>query len=286
MAKYIFSGHETFYCRHYWLKKGYDFLAAGNNFNDNDAVTKLGVGKNMVTSIRFWLRSFNITQNDGRRNEDITDFGKFLFDDQGIDPYLEDINSLWLLHYQLVKKDFSTIYNLFFNKIKNGDREFSDKKLKYQLIFRIEKDEQELPSEKTLENDIKVFRANYLQPRKSVHIEDDFMGLLQELHLFEQLKDRKITIQNSERESISAELFLYSILDRFKGRKSISIEEIISEENSPGVIFCMSEYGVIQKLNEVTGKYKEVRLTEDAGIRELQITKSLDKRKVLESYYE
>ncbi|RYG02779.1 MAG: DUF4007 family protein, partial [Chitinophagaceae bacterium] len=24
-TKYTFSGHETFHCRHLWLKKGYEF---------------------------------------------------------------------------------------------------------------------------------------------------------------------------------------------------------------------------------------------------------------------
>ncbi|RLD34691.1 MAG: hypothetical protein DRJ02_02275 [Bacteroidetes bacterium] len=58
-----FSGHETFICKQLWLKKGYDFLQKGYNFNDPDAVVKLGVGKNMVSSIRFWLKAFNIIDN-------------------------------------------------------------------------------------------------------------------------------------------------------------------------------------------------------------------------------
>ena len=58
--KYIFSGHDSFHCRQLWLKKGYDFVVEGSNFNDEDAVIKLGVGKNMVSSIRFWLKAFNV----------------------------------------------------------------------------------------------------------------------------------------------------------------------------------------------------------------------------------
>lgn len=53
---YKFSGHESFPCKSLWLKKGYDFVVGGNDFNSPDAVITLGVGKNMVTSIRFWLR--------------------------------------------------------------------------------------------------------------------------------------------------------------------------------------------------------------------------------------
>lgn len=64
MNRYSFSGHETFYCKSLWLKKGYDFLKKGNSFNNDDAVVKLGVGKNMVSSIRYWLKAFGLTKAD------------------------------------------------------------------------------------------------------------------------------------------------------------------------------------------------------------------------------
>ena len=48
MARPIFSGHESFACKSHWLKRGYDFVIADRNFNDDDAVVHLGVGKNMV----------------------------------------------------------------------------------------------------------------------------------------------------------------------------------------------------------------------------------------------
>jgi hypothetical protein len=53
MPKLSFSGHETFHCKTHWLKKGYDFVKNGGNFNNPDAVVNLGVGKNMVTSIYY-----------------------------------------------------------------------------------------------------------------------------------------------------------------------------------------------------------------------------------------
>ena len=53
MPKLTFSGHESFTCRQFWLKKGYDFLIAGHSFADPDAVVHLGVGKNMVSAIHY-----------------------------------------------------------------------------------------------------------------------------------------------------------------------------------------------------------------------------------------
>ena len=60
MAKMTFSGHEKFHCRQFWLKKGYNFLLRGDQFTDDDVMVKLGVGKNMVGSIRYWLKAFDL----------------------------------------------------------------------------------------------------------------------------------------------------------------------------------------------------------------------------------
>lgn len=54
MAKFSFSGHETFYCRHYWLKKGIDFVENEGQFTKSQAIIDLGVGKNMVSAIRYF----------------------------------------------------------------------------------------------------------------------------------------------------------------------------------------------------------------------------------------
>ncbi len=66
--KLIFSGHETFHCKGFWLKKGYDYVRQGGKFTDESCIS-LGVGRNMVSSIRFWLKAFNILDH---RTEEIT----------------------------------------------------------------------------------------------------------------------------------------------------------------------------------------------------------------------
>lgn len=63
--RYSFSGHESFYCKSLWHKKGYDFISENKDFNAPNAVVELGVGKNMVSSLRFWMRSFGLL-NEGK----------------------------------------------------------------------------------------------------------------------------------------------------------------------------------------------------------------------------
>ena len=63
LDRIIFQGHDTFLCRNNWLKKGYDFIQGGSNFNNPEAVVQLGVGKNMVSAIRYWLKAFGMTDD-------------------------------------------------------------------------------------------------------------------------------------------------------------------------------------------------------------------------------
>jgi len=63
--KYSFSGHETFTFRYGWLKKGMDdALKDPTVFSREDAIVRLGVGKNMVGSIRHWCLATQVLQED------------------------------------------------------------------------------------------------------------------------------------------------------------------------------------------------------------------------------
>jgi hypothetical protein len=54
-----FSGHETFACRYAWLPKALQAIQSDPRVfaDDDEAIVELGVGKNMVRSIRFWVEA-------------------------------------------------------------------------------------------------------------------------------------------------------------------------------------------------------------------------------------
>ena len=106
-----FSGHETFPFRYPWLKKAVDAAEADPYaFEAEDAMVKLGVGKNMVSSIRHWglttgmLEDATRPRGSRRRPLAPSDLGRSLLADGGWDPFLEDPGTLWLLHWQLVSR--------------------------------------------------------------------------------------------------------------------------------------------------------------------------------------
>lgn len=285
ISKFTFSGHDSFQCRQLWLKKGYDYVQEGKNFNDEDAVVQLGVGKNMVSSIRFWLKAFNIIDN-----KDIpTEFGKRLFDDEnGYDPFLEDEASLWLLHYQLVKNSFASIYSIIFNEFRK-EKLFFNKETFVNYVKRIGESNTDLNfNENTVAKDFIVFTNLYKNNPESKDVEDSFSGILSEIELLKTTgkgKEEQFYIENVERDNLPEAVVLFTILDNSNYGNSISLNSLEFDLNSPGSIFALNRSGLMNKISDIVDEFKDITFTDQAGIKELQFKKKSDAYKILDTYY-
>jgi len=98
-----YSGHETFPCRYTWLPKAVRNLNEDPELfaNEDTAMVRLGVGKNMVRAIRFWADAAEVTDVSPDRQLRVSSFGKAVFGRGGYDQFLEDIRTLWLIHWKL-----------------------------------------------------------------------------------------------------------------------------------------------------------------------------------------
>jgi hypothetical protein len=283
--KFTFSGHESFQCRHLWLKKGYDFVSKNKSFSDEDSVVELGVGKNMVSSIRFWMKAFNLLS----LHDELTDFAHKLFADDGFDPYLEDEASLWILHYQLVKRGFASIYSIVFNELRKEKIEFTKENFIGFIKRKSETEKSFQFNEKTLLEDFSVLSKMYI--RSNAHSkdkEDSFSGLLSELDLvksFSKGKDDVYIIENNEREEIPDEVILYALLDDDSFDLSVNLTNIEQNHNSIGSIFAQNRNGILRKIENLTSKYPFIIYNDNAGIKELQFKNKPKAESILETYY-
>lgn len=283
MGKLSFAGHESFTCKQFWLKKGADFVTNNDNsFNSNQAVVTLGVGKNMVRAIRFWLRSFGVTDE----NDNLTKVGSFLLGENGLDPYLESLGSIWLLHYHLVKENKASIYNLVFNEFRRKRPEFQIHHLQNFIKRYINDLEKKSYNENTVKRDIHVFLNNYLPPslNKRSDIEDSFSGLLYELKLIKEIKKedpiRKTestyySIEADHRDNLPWQVVLYAILDNKDYSTSITFHDLYSSKSSPGSVFALSHEGLYNKIQEICEAREDCSYSETAGNRVFQIGKAL-----------
>jgi hypothetical protein len=282
--KYTFSGHDSFQCRQLWLKKGFDYIKSEKSFNDEDAVVKLGVGKNMVSAIRYWMKAFNIIDN-----KDIpTEFGTKLFDDNGYDPFLEDDASLWLLHYQIIKTGLASTYSILFNEFRKEKILFTKDNFVNYLKRRRETESYLVFNENTVADDFVVFVKMYQSNEVNKDVEDSFSGILSELELLKTIgkgKEEQYQIENSERDKLPEAVLLFSILDNPSYGDSIGLNTLEHDNNSPGSIFCLNRSGLTSKISEIVHHNKQITFTDHAGIKELQFKRKPNAYSILDSYY-
>lgn len=283
--KFTFSGHESFQCRNLWLKKGYDYVKSGKSFTSNDAVVVLGVGKNMVSSIRFWLRAFNITD----ANDNPTLLADLLFkEEDGFDEFLEDEATLWLLHYHLVKSGIASTYSLIFNELRKEAIEFTREK--YVSFIRRRLEGESGINEKTIADDFDVFRKMYLSSNEdSKNIEDSFSGLLTELRLVKSQgrgKEEVFFIEDAERANLPTEILIYAILESSNYGSSISVNSLMNDYNGPASIFSLNRAGLMEKIYEATERFDFITYTDHAGVKELQFKERVSPFNALSHYYE
>ncbi len=286
--KFTFSGHESFPCKTLWLKKGYDFVNDGKDFNAPDSVVELGVGKNMVASIRYWFKVF------GLNNESKTNWiSKYIFDSKiGKDPYVEDLGTLWLLHFLLIYTGEASLYKIFFVDFQKERRIF-DKTQVINFVKRkmIEAGKDNLYNENTVKKDVSVLLSNYCLPRNP-QSNEDFSTLLMDLDLIRQ-SDKNSDADNKQtkyffniegKRQIMPEIFLFAILSTKEDADNSIPFELLREL---GLIFCMTDLEVIDMLNLLSEKYYDSLTYSDvAGVRQLQFTKQMEGQQVLDIYYE
>ena len=278
MPRYSFSGHESFFCKPLWLKKAYDAMNEGVNFTSPDAVASLGVGKNMVASIRFWSRAFGLSINDIP-----TPFARSIFDtDFGYDPFLEDEGTLWLLHYYLLNKKVASLYHLTFLDFQREKREFDRNQLLAFVRRKCSVPEQKnVYNENTVKKDIGVLLHNYVMPT-DIRSNEDFSAIFLDLGLINALGSDRYSFNETDPSHIHPDVLLYTLLD-YKGEdNTISLDGM----QEVALIFGLSLTNLIELIREVVAQHPEdLSYTDNSGVKNLQFIHNIDAAAVLYHYF-
>lgn len=278
MGRYSFSGHESFFCKPLWLKKAYDAMRGGVDFTSPEAVAILGVGKNMVSSIRYWSRVFGISINDIP-----TAFADSVFDSlNGFDPYLEDEGTLWLLHYFLVTNKIASLYHLTFLDFQREKREFDRDQLLSFVQRKCKDPEQKgVYNENTVRKDIGVLLHNYAMPLE-LRSNEDFSAIFLDLGLINAIGADRYAFNDTDPSRIHPDILLYALLD-FKGRdNTISLDGM----QEVALIFGLSLTNFIELVREAVAQHPEdLSYTDNSGVKNLQFIHDLDAAVVLNHYY-
>ena len=282
-TKVHISRHETFHPRFGWLKKGFDKATDQSDiFLGDESPMKLGVGKNMVKSIRYWCTAFKILEEerDSKNNRNIsipTKFGKKFLGENGLDPYLEDSGTLWLLHWELLKSpSFATTWYFFFNHFNKS--EFTQEEVFLGFQYHLEKEYTSSKiAESSIKKDVNCILRMYSEPKlNNLFSEDSIESPFFQLGLIKNSFDRdKYYFNYGHKSTLSPYIIAVACLEFYLSEeqtsKTISVTSLLYDLGSPGRIFKLNEESLCSAIEEASFFEKGIRLSESAGIIQLII---------------
>ena len=296
-----FGRNETFGLRYNWIFKGLSALQESKDiFSSSDALSKLGLGKNMMLSMRYWLVAYQLSQKDEISN--ISDFATYIFDPQnGRDPYLEDISTLWLLHWKLcTNPENATLYFWFFNIF--SKTAFTKLELQTALEDWLKFQNSKSISPKTLDRDINLLLKTYTGINAlEKEFEDQLENPFQELSIVSKNTDGTFGCHIQDRESISfyvlgfciAEIQEYfsqnDLISSSRDFSIIPVSEILNSSEFPSIqkIFKTTEDHLFYLLSQLEAEYPNLfQINETAGQKNLFIKETLNSISFLRDYYE
>lgn len=294
-----FSGHETFPFRYTWLKKGTDAVRENPTiFSDDAATITLGVGKNMVRSIHHWCQVVELIKEDemepNRRRWFLpTDRGDKIFADDGFDPYLEDVATLWLIHWQLATSvNRATTWFWAFSIF--NQNEFAKEAFSSELINWVERNTQNRISENSIKRDVDCFLRTYVPSRltKNTIVEDTFDCPLVELNLISDLSDGDTyRFHRGPKPSLPIEIFVAALSEfwdaRFSGNNTLTFANIAYSERSPGRTFLLDEDTLVEYLEGLDSLTAgAMRYDETAGLKQVYRETEMPPMELINRYYE
>ena len=287
-----FRGHETFFIRKGWLYKGMSNIVrepgvfqgvAGNPMD------VLGIGANMVKSLRYWLTTTQLTSEPktGKKNQFLTELGKIIYEN---DAYMEEIGSIWLVHYMLaINLDDATSWYIFFNEFNKTEFTVEDFHSAVVKYVRMQEDVS-VPSDRAIDDDFTCLMNTYvprikLNPAK-VHPESNIDCPLGELGLVDVINKREGVYKKSvpKLDMLPQMILLSAIINGADGNKEIRISSLQNDKFQIGKIFNLDSITLINALYrlETTGLIKVIRT---AGLDIIRIETDMNFLDCVKAYY-
>jgi hypothetical protein len=292
----LFSGHETFPLRYGWLKKAVDAISTGQHagnraaFLDDSAIARLGVGKNMVGSIRHWATFCGVIEEGSNSDElRVTPIGELYFGSGGLDRFMEDRGTMWLLHWMLCAgatqaRAIKTTWFWVFNHYPNSTFKRDD--LVEGLMKLADARGWRRVSRTTVQRDVECFVRTYETKPAGAHgaAEDTLESPLAELGLLRGLKGHFQLIRGPK-PSLPAGVFAYALYmfwDQQRSTRSLNFETIAHEPGSPGRVFLLDEADLTDRLANLEDVTRgAVRWSETAGLKQVFFERALNESEMI-----
>lgn len=267
-----FRAHETFFIRKGWLSKGMKYVINDSDVfiskNDNP-MDVLGIGANMVKSLRYWLQAVGLTEEprSGKRIQTLTAFGNSVFSN---DRYVEELGTLYLLQYKLASNySEATSWYYFFNEFTMS--EFSRDDFVSFVQNQLKMKGTENVALRSLNDDFSCIVNTYLPRYKNnpekIDPENNIDCPFGELGLLDNANKVKKTYKKVIPLSVSIDpwVALAVISDRANGKKEISLNELLTGDCNIGKVFNLDAVTMLDVLYRIE-RLHEIKIIRTAGL--------------------
>lgn len=247
MKKLRFRRHESFSIRDGWIEKGLNSIKehGSSTFHKEKGIKILGLGSNMVKSLKYWMIASNILVSTNKVQ--LSEFGEALLK---YDKYMEDAFSWCLFQYYLsTNKEEAPIHYYITNTISNQKiyKETIIEDLKQYLDLNHVK-----YSEKSLLEDVHMYFRLYVTSDEA-NPEDNSISPLSKLGLLEPGMEEGEYIKSSIAVDKLSDLIVYFILQKLY-KNSFHLESVFEDERTPIKIYNLDKSMLLQYLTILKNK--------------------------------
>lgn len=287
-----FRAHDTFFIRKGWLSKGMKYVHNKPDIfvsKDDNPMDVLGIGANMVKALRYWLQAVGLTEEPtiGKRVQSFTPFGQSVFT---YDRYIEELGTLYLLHYRLSSnKTDATAWYYFFNEFSMSEFTRDDFVESLQRRIRME-DSEAAVAIRSLNDDFTCIINTYLPRYKTspnrVAPENNIDCPLGELGLIDILSKEKKTYRKAipSANTINPWIAFAIIVDQAEKSKEISLNELLTAPCNIGKTFNLDSISMLDVLYQVESIGK-IKINRTAGLDVIQILEEHTFQDCVDAYY-
>lgn len=288
-----FRAHDTFFIRKGWLSKGMKYVHSKPDVfvsKDENPMDVLGIGANMVKALRYWLQAVGLTEepNSGKRVQTFTPLGQSVFTN---DRYIEELGTLYLLHYRLSSnKTDATAWYYFFNEFTMSEFSRDDFVDFLQRRIRME-DSDATVAIRSLNDDFSCIINTYLPRYKTspnrVAPESNIDCPLGELGLIDILSKEKKTYRKAipVASTISPWVALAIIVDQAGEPKEISLNELLTAPCNIGKTLNLDAISMLDVLYQIE-RIGKIKINRTAGLDVIHILEELTFQDCVDAYYQ
>jgi hypothetical protein len=278
-----FSGHQTFPLRIAWIPKAVREIVAGRDplTNSDDGIVSLGLGKNMVESLRCWIEAFGIAHRN-LEGWQLTEIGDKIFGVNGFDAYLDDPSTAWVLHWLICTNEKAPFWawECMFNRWLAS--EFTATEV-LEAFTREAASYSKAMSPVTLKQHWEVFLHTYRSPRADKG-DDHLDSAMSVLGLIREVGERPnaagkweplYSFDTGPKIGIPQQLFAYFVHDWWNltqpQEQTVTLRELVSGRRSPGRILKMQEPEILRRIADLAQRQARIfETTESASLRQLR----------------